>query len=313
MMSAISPQDRISIRPATDDDFEGIIALGVECLGWNGDQRDREFFRWKHHENPFGRSPAWVAEVDGRLAGFRTFMRWRFVHGTSGETLEMVRAVDTATHPDFQGRGIFRDLTLSAIEEMTAQGIDAVFNTPNDKSRPGYLKMGWAELGRPTIRLRPSSPARLRRVASASRAPAELWPETPGSGVDGGLLPEHVFPTRATWRTDRPLAFRDWRYRFAALGYQHASGRGGGSVYRLRRRGNGRELTLCEVHGTGPGLGAEVRAQADYTLAVGRSGGPALGIPVPRRGPVVTWRGLRATAAPDLRDLDLCLGDLELF
>ena len=314
MMSGISADDRISIRPATDEDLEPIVALGQKCLGWNGDQRDRDFFRWKHHDNPFGRSPAWVAESSGRVVGFRTFLRWRFVRGADGQVLDVVRAVDTATDPDFQGRGIFRSLTMTAVEELAAAGVDAVFNTPNDQSRPGYLKMGWVELGRPTIRIRPLSIRGLSRVPGAARAAAELWPTASGgSVVVGAELPEHIFPDRPTWRTDRTMDFRNWRYRFEPLGYRHARGPRQGTVYRLRRRGVAHELSLCEVHGGLPALDVEVRARADYVLSLGSRNGLRLGVPVPKRGPVVTWRALGAPGVPALADFDFCLGDLELF
>lgn len=301
------------IRPATDEDFDAIIALGVKCLGWNGDERDRRFFRWKHHENPFGRSPSWVAEEAGRLVGLRTFLRWRFVHGVTGETLEMVRAVDTATDPEFQGRGIFRDLTMTAIEQLESDGIDAIFNTPNEKSRPGYLKMGWVELGRPPVRMRPLALRGLRRIVGA-RAPAELWPDPdlPVLGEPVGELPEHVFPPRSTWRTDRDEAFRAWRYRFEPLGYRQSRSDHGGSVFRLRRRGSAHEVSLCEIHGRTPGLDPGVRRHGDYALAVGDVG-RTIGIPVPRQGPVVTWRPLACAETPALSDLDLGLSDLELF
>lgn len=312
MMSGINSNDRITIRPARDDDFAAIIDLGVRCLGWQGDERDRSFFRWKHDENPFGRSPAWVAESGGRIAGFRTFLRWQFVHGQSTETLDVVRAVDTATDPDFQGRGIFRDLTMAAIEELEGQGVDAVFNTPNDKSRPGYLKMGWVELGRPAVRVRPLSLRGLRRMAAA-RTPAELWPdEGSDSSSPGGSLPRHLFPPRPTWRTHRTDEFRSWRYRFGPLGYGRTGTDAAGSVYRLRRRGRAIELSLCEVHGSAPGIGPGLRQQADYALALG-GGGPLHGVPLPGQGPVITWRALRSIEVPSLRDLDLCLSDIELF
>lgn len=309
----ISAPDRITIRAATDDDFEAIIGLGVRCLGWNGDQRDRDFFRWKHQNNPFGRSPAWVAESGGQVVGFRTFLRWRFVHGTTNETLEMVRAVDTATDPDFQGQGIFRELTMSAVEELTAMGIDAVFNTPNDKSRPGYLKMGWRELGRPTVRIRLLGLKGITRIAGA-RAPAKLWPEnsSPRAGQPVGVLPEHVLAPRPTWRTERTEEFRSWRYAFSPLGYRQTTSARGGSVYRPRRRGKAIEISLCEVHGTSPGLGPDVRSQGDYSLALGDTKG-MLAVPIPNQGPVVTWRPLRNDVEVSLTDLDLILSDVELF
>lgn len=285
----------------------------MRCLGWIGDERDRAFFRWKHHENPFGRSPGWVAETAGRIVGFRTFLRWRFVHGTSDAALDVVRAVDTATDPDFRGRGIFRDLTMTAIEELQAAGVDAVFNTPNDQSRPGYLKMGWVELGRPTVWMRPLSVRSIPRLAGA-RAAAELWPEAsaPAHGDAIGELPAQVHPERPTWRTERTEAYRRWRYGFEPLGYRQTRSGSGGSVYRLRRRGAATEVSICEFHGDDPGLGHDVRRLGDYALALGRSPGMRA-LPVPRQGPVVTWRALATSEVPQLDDLELGLGDIELF
>ncbi len=86
-----------------------------------------------------------------------------------------MRAVDTATDPDFQGAGIFRRLTLHALDALPALGVEFVFNTPNDKSLPGYLKIGWKVIGRAPVRVMPtgieSLPALLR-----ARAPADLRP-----------------------------------------------------------------------------------------------------------------------------------------
>src|SRR5690606_32239213 len=101
----------------------------------------------KHRRNPFGASPMWVAETDEGLAAVRAMMRWELA-GPDGRVLRAVRAVDTATHADHRGRGLFRRLTLGAVESLTAEGVDLVFNTPNDQSRPGYLTMGWEVLGR---------------------------------------------------------------------------------------------------------------------------------------------------------------------
>jgi GNAT superfamily N-acetyltransferase len=102
--------------------------------------------RWKHEANPFGRSPAWWVE-DGRVVGFRTFMRWEHrtpgggaPHGPSGRHRDAT--------PSHQGRGIFRRLTLQALDDLRPDGVAFIFNTPNDKSRRGYLKMEWTPVGR---------------------------------------------------------------------------------------------------------------------------------------------------------------------
>ena len=109
-------------------------------------RRTPELFAWKHFDNPFGRSLAVVAESDDLIVGLRAFMRWDLVT-PAGDTLRCVRAVDTATHPDYQRRGIFRRLTEETLELALAENMDLVFNTPNEKSGAGYLSMGWTKSG----------------------------------------------------------------------------------------------------------------------------------------------------------------------
>ena len=167
------PDDEVEIRTATDDDIPAVLALARRTLQWDG-LDDEAFFRWKHLEGPFGRSPMWVASVDGRVAGLRTFLRWRFTEA-DGRTRHAARAVDTATDPDFQGAGIFRRLTLHALEALPGLGVEFVFNTPNDKSLPGYLKIGWQVIGRAPVRVMPTAIGSLPALLRA-RAPADLRP-----------------------------------------------------------------------------------------------------------------------------------------
>ena len=112
----------IHARPATDADRPAVLDLLSASLGWDLASGLPAYFDWKHLDNPFGRSPAWVA-VDGdnadRIVGFRTFLRWEFEDST-GIVQRAVRAVDTATHPDYQGQGIFRLLTMTAVDAMIA-------------------------------------------------------------------------------------------------------------------------------------------------------------------------------------------------
>ena len=145
----------LEIRTARSDDRAAVLELLASSLNWVPNELFDRFFAWKHEQNPFGVSPAWVA-VDGtRIVGFRTFVRWEY-QNPDGRPRRAVRAVDTATHPDYQGRGIFNRLTLHALDALRSEGVDFVFNTPNDKSRPGYLKMGWREVGRLPASVRPS-------------------------------------------------------------------------------------------------------------------------------------------------------------
>jgi GNAT superfamily N-acetyltransferase len=100
-----------------------------------------------------GASPVLVAEENGELIGIRAFMRWDWQMGD--KVYRCLRAVDTATHPAHQGKGIFKKLTLQLIEEAGKQGYDFIFNTPNTQSTPGYLKMGWKTWGKVPLWLHP--------------------------------------------------------------------------------------------------------------------------------------------------------------
>jgi GNAT superfamily N-acetyltransferase len=322
----------ISVRRAIDADRAAVLDLLADSLGWDRDDTFADFFRWKHEENPFGRSPAWVAVEHDTVVGFRTFLRWEFDH-PDGRTRRGVRAVDTATSPEQQGRGIFRRLTLTAVDELTAEGVDFVFNTPNAQSRPGYLRMGWSTVGRLPVVARLGGIASVSRMR-ASRVPAERWPVATSAGAVASELLAHprVHDLLATvgpaagLRTARTPAYLRWRYGLAGLGYRAiAMGddpAAGLAIFRVRRRGGATEAGISDVivplgaDGTRRRLLTLVAREtgADYAIRVGRPLLRAGYVPFPRQGPILTWRPLAdRTPAPSLGDLDLSLGDVELL
>jgi GNAT superfamily N-acetyltransferase len=327
---AASSQGTLSVRGYDDTDLPAVLRLMQDSLGWKPSDPNAEFFAWKHVSSPFGRSPAWVALDGDQIVGFRTFMRWEF--RTPGGIVRAVRAVDTATAPSHQGRGIFKRLTLAALDELLAEGVGFVFNTPNDQSRPGYLKMGWHEVGQLPLVMRPAGIASLSRLARA-RTAAELWSVDTSSGLPAedalrgddrqlaALLAAVPAPSGLT--THRTPDYLRWRYGFAPLRYRVAlvSSRldDGMVVYRLRRRGGALEAAVAEIlMPPGRTAGAVVRrvvraSHADYALAVGRYARGRGLLPAPVRGPVLTFRALVQTTQPPLPDWALSLGDVELF
>ena len=224
-MSAVQAQDLV-VRAAEPGDDAAVIPMLRAALGKADDPHYEAFLDWKHRENAFGHSPAWVALHDDIVVGYRTFLRWRFLD-EQGREVRAVRAVDTATDPAYQGKGIFRTLTLRGVAELTLAGDALVFNTPNDQSRPGYLKMGWSVARRLPVGVLPSGP---RAVASmvTSRVPAALWSEETDVGLDAGAalgdrslaeaLLQHA-PTTG-FRTHRTPEYLAWRTSFAPLRYR---------------------------------------------------------------------------------------------
>lgn len=336
------PAADLVVRRARPDDRAAMVALAGAALGWSPTDPNAELFAWKHDRSPFGPSPAWVAELDGELVGVRVLLRWTFV-APGDRRVHAVRAVDTATAPGHRGLGIFRRLTMAAVDELTAEGTDIVFNTPNDQSRPGYLKMGWEVLGRVPVGVAVRRPSGVVAMARA-RVPAAKWSTPTAVGDDASVvlgpdaapadraalaraLGAHPGPVDgALLATERTPALFAWRYADGPLQYRVLR-RGrhlddGFAVFRLRRRGSALEATVCDV--VHPDHDPRVHHQlvravlaetgASYAISVQRRPlGPGASVLLPGSGPVLTWRPLARTAVAPLAQWDLRLGDIELF
>ncbi|MGZ5190016.1 MAG: GNAT family N-acetyltransferase [Flavisolibacter sp.] len=142
----------MQLRSATPEDRPAIVELLRKSLGESSIPKSELLWQWKHEKNPFGPSHILLAEEKNTLLGLRAFLQWEW--SWKGKIYKSIRAVDTATHPDHQGKGIFKKLTLQQIELSKQRGVSFVFNTPNDQSKPGYLKMGWIELGKLPLKLK---------------------------------------------------------------------------------------------------------------------------------------------------------------
>lgn len=320
-----SMDEPIRIRSFRDEDLPRVLDVMAQALGEPpGLGRTPELFAWKHIHNPFGRSIMLVAESGDRVVGFRAFMRWRLTL-PGGEVLSCVRAVDTATDPAFQRRGIFRDLTLRGLDAAGDDGVDLVFNTPNESSRPGYVKMGWTVVGPIGVMIRPRPGILWKR-----RSDILAW-QPPGGGnpaeaIARGAL-RRIRKTPAGLRTPRTQEYLRWRFtshptaRYAVVGDET-----GAVVLRYNTRNGRQEVVVSEL--AGPAAARVVRsvtrtAPCDYLVGWFSRNGPErrqaiLGglVPVPRTVALtLVVRPLRALPidVASLRNWDLSLGDLELL
>lgn len=188
-----------------------------------------EFWAWKHAANPFGPSYGIYAWDDAahRVAGLRMFLRWKFAWG-DGKSVDAVRAVDTATHADYRRRGLFSQLTQHAIEQLREDGVGFIFNTPNESSLPGYLKLGWQTVASLPLMIRPLRPARMvaRRIRPRPAQAIGAWEEhftrrmlrwaefidEYGDAVDTLIRGWEECRVSTGLRTVRDRAYFDWRY-----------------------------------------------------------------------------------------------------
>ena len=275
--------EAIHVRMYRDEDLPAVLELLRVALGETALlKRTPELFRWKHIENPFGRSVMLVAEVDETMVGLRAFMRWQLDY--DGDVIHCGRAVDTATHPGYLRRGIFKRLTTDALDVARDVGIQLIFNTPNELSRPGYLKMGWSDVGPMRVLLRPH-PTRLLRGRHVSfpsldeLAPMAIPIEsdsTPGADLAYGHTGGKPDPTGL--RTPRSSRYLRWRFaEHPTARYGATVGSSGTAVLRANLRKGRSELVISDALGPNPAeaVRTAVRtSKADYDIASFPSSSP---------------------------------------
>lgn len=192
------------IRESTEEDIPKIVALLKKSLGETSSPKSINYWVWKHLKNPFGESIVLVAENNDQLVGVRSMMKWCWQRGK--DAFNSLRAVDTVTHPDYQGRGIFSFLTQKVVDRAQEQGINFIFNTPNRKSLPGYLKLGWISIGKLRVGLS-FLPSFFRTSSSCQHASVD-FSQLEGLCKRWNALQEtanHLFTPKST-------QYLDWRY-----------------------------------------------------------------------------------------------------
>lgn len=337
-----------------EEDENEVLALIQEGMG--GGQtgtRDVEFWRWKHHDNPFGQSISLVAvNNSGKIIGLRTLMRWRFT--INEKVINAVRAVDTVTHPEARRYGIFSSLTRQAIDKVKENGIDIIFNTPNEQVLPGYLKLGWkyVSLIRPMVRILnyPKFITQMFRNLKKSRASSQI---STGEVLNINLptmkqllsdhreidqlvnLQKQIYGTRLS--TDHFLEYLKWRYAnhpyvdYRVVCYQQNSVFNGLLVLRPTTRYGLKELIVNEIFlsesnkRAGNGLFHELmqNTRADYLIAYSpqksyrrqilRRNG-FLQVPMNGQNFTINVLNPKLDIDPlDINNWELSLGDLEMF
>lgn len=239
----------MELRIASFQDIPKIVQLLKLSLGESLLPKSEDFWIWKHVNNPFGASPVMLAEEDEMLIGVRSFMRWNWLMGQ--QEFHALRAVDTATHPEFQGKGVFRRLTMELVDHCKKDGYDFIFNTPNSKSKPGYLKMGWISNGKFPLQI---IPAHLKGIFSSSVVCDQTLDQRL---INQATAPSEEFLIKCLdalkeriTTTDYSVDYLRWRY-CNVPGIQYHSytiEEDGWSVfYRPKVLGRRKELRVCDL------------------------------------------------------------------
>lgn len=111
--------------------------LFAECFP-GIDKFSRAYLDWLYRCNPDGEVVGFDARDGDRLAAHYVCIPARAQVG--GEVVRVLLSLNTATHPDYQGKGLFTKLAELTYAEGVARGFDAVYGVANANSTPGFIR-----------------------------------------------------------------------------------------------------------------------------------------------------------------------------
>lgn len=179
------------IRMASVADDAGLGELFRVVVGFD---RGTEHHRWKFHHNLDGAPVIVVAEHQGRIVG--QYALWPTRLRLGNEVVLGAQSLDTMTHPDYRGQGMFTVLAEECMRRAAERGIEALYGFPNENSRPGFVrKLDWDCTGDIPIWVRPLTISKHRRVPSWAGPLANVAVRFLPSGRLGALEERAEMPT----------------------------------------------------------------------------------------------------------------------
>jgi GNAT superfamily N-acetyltransferase len=233
----------IEYRAYRPGDERGIVELFLAVYGRHmGHGESSAHWAWEFRDSPFGPAEIELAIAGGRIVGQYAVVPRRLSDGSWAAL-----SLDTMTHPEFQGKGIFTRTASVVYERLRDRGFRFVYGFPNENSVSGFVKrLEWRVPGRGRVELRliagsRSRPLRALGVGVRRMADALLVTERsdPTASVrEGTAIPEGYDAlwsrTKASYGlcVDRDAAYAAWRYL-----------RRPGTEYRMFGASRGDELT----------------------------------------------------------------------
>lgn len=105
------------------------------------------YLHWLYLANPDGAAVGFDAWDGERLAAHYVCVPARA--WLEGREAPVLLSLNTATHPDYQGKGLFTRLASMTYEAGAAQGFDGVYGVANANSTPGFVRKLGFQLVRP--------------------------------------------------------------------------------------------------------------------------------------------------------------------
>jgi GNAT superfamily N-acetyltransferase len=105
------------------------------------------YLAWLYVDNPDGKAVGYDAWDGERLAAHYVCIPARA--WVEGLEVPVLLSLNTATHPDYQGKGLFTKLAAMTFEAGASQGYDGVYGVANANSTPGFVRKLGFQLVRP--------------------------------------------------------------------------------------------------------------------------------------------------------------------
>ncbi|MFX1394336.1 MAG: GNAT family N-acetyltransferase [Promethearchaeota archaeon] len=143
------------IRRYKHGDEEQIIQLFQKVFGKHmGKTESIKHWKWEFEYNPINRNEIFLAINANKLVGQYAVIPVKMKIGIKEYTATL--SLDTMTHPDYRGQGIFPTLATNLYNDLGKSGISITYGFPNTLSIYGFIKkLNWFEISKVPIYIRP--------------------------------------------------------------------------------------------------------------------------------------------------------------
>lgn len=96
------------------------------------------YLNWLYVHNPVGKAIGYDAWEGGALVAHYACIPVEAI--IAGKLLKVMLSLNTATHPDFRGKGLFTRLAETTYQTGAEMGMAAVYGVANANSTPGFIR-----------------------------------------------------------------------------------------------------------------------------------------------------------------------------
>ena len=117
--------------------MEKYARLFEQCFPANG-KFNQEYLRWLYVANPLGCAIGFDAWNGNEIAAHYVTVPMEVE--IEGRQERVLLSLNTATHPNYQGRGLFTKLAELTYEAAASHGFHSVYGIANANSTPGFVR-----------------------------------------------------------------------------------------------------------------------------------------------------------------------------